>query len=158
MFREAPVCDDEAMLYAEFGERLLQAVRRIVATSEENVEDACSFAWMQLFRTAPERGPQLFAWLKTVAVHEAIRMDQRARRSASLDDVALEGVPRGNALEPAIEAREALAALSDLPSRQREMFSLLMAGYSYREISQRTAATTRTVERQLLRARQHLRD
>lgn len=158
MFREAPVCDDEATLYAEFGERLLKAVRRIVSTSEENVEDACSFAWMQLFRTDPERGPRLFAWLKTVAVREAIRLDGRTRRSVALEDVTLGGIPGGDTLESAVEVREALTAVANLPDRQREMFSLFVAGYGYREIGQRTGATTRTVERQLLRARRRLRE
>jgi RNA polymerase sigma factor (sigma-70 family) len=57
----------------------------------------------------------------------------------------------------AVQVREALVVVASLPERQREMFTLRLGGYSYQEISQRTGATTRTVDRQLGRARRRFR-
>jgi RNA polymerase sigma factor (sigma-70 family) len=148
---------DEAVLCAEHNERLIRTVRRAVRTTDENVEDACSFAWMQLMRYQPRRGPTLFAWLKTVAVREAIRLDRRDRRSTPVDDINEALFPSSDSPETQVEARDRLEAVTQLPDRQRRILALKAGGYSYREIADRTGDTIRTVERQLLRARQRIR-
>jgi hypothetical protein len=51
----------------------------VVKTSDANVDDACSFAWMQLIRRQPTRATVL-AWLTTVAIPEAIRLDRQDGR------------------------------------------------------------------------------
>ena len=77
---------DESELYAEHHDRLIRTVQKRVSTSPANIEDACSYAWFQLMRTDPGRGFPVLAWLTTVAVREAIRLDRRDRRPTELTD------------------------------------------------------------------------
>ena len=53
---------DEARMFAIYVPRLRAQVRRIVRTSLENVDDACSFAFLQLLRYQPDRD-SAYAWL-----------------------------------------------------------------------------------------------
>lgn len=149
---------DEAELYAEYNDRLRATVRRKVGTSLDNINDACSFAWVQLMATDPGRGFPVLAWLTTVAVREAIRLDRLERRPTKLTDRHEKSIgDRRTELESASRAREALRALAELPNRQRNVLSRKVAGYSYDEIAEQTGDSWRTVERQLVRARQALR-
>lgn len=149
---------DESELYAKHHDRLIRTVKGRVSTSRANVEDACSYAWFQLMRTDPGRGFPVLAWLTTVAVREAIRLERRDRRPTELTDHLGESLEdRKSDLSTAAEAREALRALADLPPRQRDALGRKIAGFSYDEISEQTGDSWRTVERQLLRARRRLR-
>jgi DNA-directed RNA polymerase specialized sigma24 family protein len=67
--------------FDRFHKPLLSAVRGKVYTSGATIDDACSFAWLQLMRTGPDRGHTLFAWLRTTAVRETIHLDSRIRRT-----------------------------------------------------------------------------
>lgn len=145
-------------LYAELHDRLYRNVRYAVTTSAANAEDACQFAWLQLLQTAPDCGDRIFAWLKTVAIREAIRLDRGERAREPLGDGLAEVLTDPGAASPelALEAGEALAAVADLPERQQSVLSLQAAGYSYAEIAERTGQSTRSVDRQLVRARRSL--
>jgi DNA-directed RNA polymerase specialized sigma24 family protein len=48
------------------------------------------------------------------------------------------------AIDSALEAREALGVLAELPARQRDDLALFVAGYSYREIAELTGGRTFT--------------
>jgi RNA polymerase sigma factor (sigma-70 family) len=163
---------DEANLYAEHSVVLLRHVRAAVTTSDAIIEDACAAAWAILLRRQPTRGHTLFAWLRVVAIREAIRMDRAARALSSYEAVAAAadyeeaeaevGKERPRAQptvsdEPTIRAREALRELARLDERPRRIFALHVAGYSYEEIAQLTGDTVRTVDRQMGRARQRVR-
>jgi len=76
---------DEAELYRLHHERLERVVRRCVSGSHALIEDACSFAWLQLLAKQPERGPDLLGWLCTVAIHEGYRLSRLERRQDRLD-------------------------------------------------------------------------
>lgn len=148
---------DEATLFAQHHQHLLRSVARVVNTDGPTVEEACSFAWLQLMRTNPVRGETLFAWLRTVAVREAIRLDRRFRLTNLLSEEALEyAVGTAIEMDDELEARQALKAVADLPPRQRRALGLQAAGYSYDEIAELTGDTHRTVERQVMRARRTL--
>ncbi len=67
---------DEAELYAQLATRLTKIVARQVRTSSANIEDACSFAWLQMLRYQPARETVL-AWLIRVGTREAIRLDRQ---------------------------------------------------------------------------------
>jgi len=69
---------DEEQLYRQHARTLQSVVRMKVNTTEDNLDDACAFAWMQLVRCQPRR-ETLFAWLRTVAVREAVRLDRKER-------------------------------------------------------------------------------
>jgi RNA polymerase sigma factor (sigma-70 family) len=162
---------DEAELFAQHSDRLLRQVRAAVNTSDAIVEDACAEAWAILLRRQPDRTPTLFGWLRIVAIREAIRMDRRARSAVSMDVLAAtptradgdtlgvnrEALPPTHSDGTVILAREALRELAQLPLRQRQLFALHVAGYSYEEISQLNGDSVRTVDRQLRRARQRVR-
>ncbi len=132
---------DEEELFRRHHGALIRAVARSVNASEELIEDACQSAWAVLLRCQPDRSPALFAWLRTVAVHQAYRLSRQERRDARLQDLAGNGEwePLGGlapSLENAIEARRALESLATLPALQRDDLALLVAGFSYQEISQ----------------------
>lgn len=76
---------DEADLYARHHRALRRAVQSRVRMSADLVEEACQQAWLILLHRQPDRGPTLFAWLVTVAVHEGYRLSAIDRRDLSLD-------------------------------------------------------------------------
>lgn len=152
---------DEGQLFVVHGAKLRSIVGREVRTSEANLDDACSFAWLQMLRYQPER-ERLLAWLCRTAIREAIKLDRRAQRSCDLVDggeADIRHADTGNPVDDRLElltAREAIAA-ARLRTREAEVLSLQVAGYSYTETAQLQRITPRTVERQLRRARDKLR-
>lgn len=163
---------DEADLYERHHAALRRAVARAVNASPELVEDACQAAWTILLRSQPDRGPTLFAWLRTVAVHEAYRLLRRQGATVSLDALndsaggddgttALDWLPAlaEDELDRRLEARRALRALAALPDRQRQFVVWRAAGHSYGEIRELAGGATYTnVNKHLARGRRRLRD
>lgn len=150
--------DDEAKLYARYAARLRRIVARRVTTSDANVDDACSHAWLHMLRYQPARAT-LLSWLVRTATRQAVKLDRRSRRSVELDGAV---VKRGcnpvatDAVLDVVIAREAILA-SRLRPRELELLAAQVAGYSYNEIANENGLTSRTVERQLIRARRWLR-
>ena len=62
-----PVVGDEAELYRDLQPRLLGLLRSTLTVREQTLEDACSFAWVQLIGTQPARAPSVFGWLYVTA-------------------------------------------------------------------------------------------
>jgi len=153
---------DETTLFAELYPKLARQVRRLLRTTEQNVQDACSFAFLQLLRYQPSR-ESVFSWLLTVAVREAVKLDRRGPRDgrfpAREDGVELEPVDERADPELRLEALAALGAIAaaGLTARQARIVALHAAGHTYESISEMLALSERTVERQLLRARRKLR-
>jgi RNA polymerase sigma factor (sigma-70 family) len=150
--------DDVGQLYALMARRLEQIVRRDVHAPDVVIEDACQIAWSQLLHHRQRVHPETaMNWLVSTAVHEALRLLRRTRRELSLE-AADEALPRVDAtLAEVIECRARLAELGRLPRRQQRAVWLHGAGLSYAEIASYEGCTTRTVERQLLRARRAIR-
>jgi len=147
---------DEAGLYRDLQPRLLALLGSTLTVREQTLEDACSFAWVQLIGTQPARAPSVFGWLYVTARHEALRLVAVERRTPLLE-------PAGDRHLPAFRApvhdgvreraREALEAVAALPERQRRLLCLKAAGYSYTEIAALEGVSTRVVDRHLRRAR-----
>ncbi len=153
--------DELADLYATLGGRLTQIVRHDVRAPDAVIEDACQCAWSRLIDHRERvRRETVLAWLVTTAVREALRLIRRERRYVSLDDLlerSGDGVAAASApLEDLVERRARLDAIRALPERQRRLVWLQGLGFSYAEMAGYTGATTRTVERQLLRAKRAL--
>ncbi len=150
-------------LFARYQQPLRRRLRWIVSTSEANIEDAYALAWLQLVSYHPDLEDPL-TWLTTVAVREAVKLERRSRRTRPLirsdtgQELAL--VDRRLELELREELLDTAATLTaaGLSERQRRILGLLIAGYSYAEISIRTGDSLRTVERQLQKARAAMRD
>jgi DNA-directed RNA polymerase specialized sigma24 family protein len=100
-------------------------------------------------------------WLARTAVHEAFKLLRRGRREESLDATVELGQPVSWPLAPApddlVEGRERIGELRLLPERQQRILWLQAFGLSYAEIAAREGCTLRTVERQVLRARDRAR-
>jgi RNA polymerase sigma factor (sigma-70 family) len=152
---------DVSELYELLAKRLEQIVRLDVRAPDVVVEDACQFAWSRLIHHRDRvRRETVMSWLARTAVHEAIKLVLRDRREVSLDaaseqvQVVAVSIPAPHAL---VEDRERLGELSRLPTRQQRAVWLHAFGLSYDEIAAHEGCTVRTVERQLLRARQRIR-
>jgi RNA polymerase sigma factor (sigma-70 family) len=152
-----------AVLFRQLQPRLRTQVGWIVRTSSENIEDACAFAWLQLLRNPPAEDAT-YNWLLKVAIRKALKLNLQSRRTRSLDadphsDDRLELSDERRDLRLRIDVLDAMAAVAEanLTARQREILALQVVGFGYDEIASITGDTIRTVERQLLRAREKLR-
>jgi RNA polymerase sigma factor (sigma-70 family) len=146
---------DESVLFARHHATLRDRVARWVNTSSAVVDDACSFAWLQLLRCQPRRESAL-AWLTTVAIREAIRLDRERRAVEHVDRERLADTSSVDP-RPHEDAVSALKALAGLPERQRKLAALQAAGFTYEEIARATGLSWRSVERHLRRAHAALR-
>jgi RNA polymerase sigma factor (sigma-70 family) len=146
---------DEAQLFAAHHAALRGRVARHAGTRASNIDDACSFAWLQLLRWQPERGKTL-EWLTTVAIREARRLEHADRRLALLE-AAGELHTQSNVLTHE-QAREALEVVAVLPECQRLAFALHVAGLTYSEIAAATGRSVRSIDRHLRLARRAVRD
>jgi DNA-directed RNA polymerase specialized sigma24 family protein len=84
---QAATRPDDEQLFVRHARRLHAVVRATVRTSPANVEDACGFAWLQLVRHRPPAAAA-FAWLRTTAVREAIKLQHRTARLIDLEGLA----------------------------------------------------------------------
>ena len=150
---------DVGELYGLLARRLEQIVRLDVRAPDVVIEDACQVAWSRLLHHRHRvHRETVMSWLIRTAVHEALRLLRRYRRELSLE-AADEDAMLWSQATPVqlIECREQLAELGRLPERQQRAVWLHALGLNYAEIAAYEGCTTRTVERQLLRARQSIR-
>jgi len=151
---------DIERLYRELSPALERIVRHVVCCSDAVVEDACQFAWSRLVyhRSRVYRETAL-GWLATTAIREAFKLARRNARELSLDE-ALEGGADPVATEPepweVIARREQIVAVSRLARRPQRFVWLHALGLSYAEMAEHEHCTTRTVDRQLSKARKEL--
>lgn len=158
--RRPPQRGDEAELFERYGDRLVRIVRGTIGAPRHIVEDACSFAWLQLLRFQPERDA-MFAWLRVVATREALRLLKGQAHLATFDEDPAEPTPAhadsSADLELTVEVREAFEHIAALTPQQVRIFSLHVAGLSYDEICQATGYSWTQVNRHMLRARSQVR-
>lgn len=132
---------DEAALFEAWAPRLLRSVGSCVNTSDANIQDACSIAWIQLLRCQPRRETAL-AWLVTVAKREAIRLDRADRAGGGADALEVDWMPDPRS---ATQGREALAdtlgLVERLHPRRRAMLMEHASGYTFDEIAARHGVT-----------------
>jgi RNA polymerase sigma factor (sigma-70 family) len=151
---------DEAELFERHAERLLRVVRRAIGGRRHIAEDACSFTWLQLLRTQPERG-SIFPWLCVVAINEARRLLKGQARHAEFDEDAAGHAPspggRSTDVQLTLDVREALEHIAELSAQQVRIFSLHVAGLTYDEICEATGYTWTQVNRHMVLARSRVR-
>lgn len=148
--------------FAAQHETLEHTVDRAVFATPTVLEDACQYAWCQLVRrddiTLDRHG---FWWLYGVAVHEVWLLTGKQRNEQPIDALGPETIPADvftslDDVPLTVERRELIRLIDGLPERQRRLIILRATGFSYAEIARMTGDTTRTVERQLRRARENL--
>jgi RNA polymerase sigma factor (sigma-70 family) len=155
---EAATRAAQAELFAQHARRLHTVVSAIVRTSAANVDDACGFAWLQLVSHRPPASIA-FAWLRTTAVREAVKLDRRTGGAIGLNEAA------EVAVDPAMRPGASLALIAvgqqiqtaRLRPREARVLGLRVAGYGRDEIAELTGESHRTIDRQLGRARRKLR-
>jgi RNA polymerase sigma factor (sigma-70 family) len=151
---------DIARIYRDLSAPLEQVVRRLVRDSDPVVEDACQFAWSRLVRhRARVREETVFGWLARTAIHEAFKLRRRNARDLSLDYELEQGAdPVATAPEPPelLAQRELVAGVGKLALRSQRFVWLHALGLTYVEMAAHERCTTRTVDRQLARARRKL--
>lgn len=163
-----------ALLVERYTPRLHRIARRI-CRHPEDAEDAVQEAFLQAVRDLRKWRPiaPLEAWLVTITVRTAQRIDQRSNRgdgrSESLDSPRQDGSHRElpdatAASDPAVAAGSAdlavrlNAAIAALPERYRVAISLrFQEGLSPKEISEALDLPERTVRTHLLRGLRALR-
>ncbi len=154
--------EEVGKLFAEQSLRVRRMVRARARGSEQLVEDACQLAWMRLVqRRESVRREGATAWLVRTAMHEVLKQMQREARDFSLEVWGEDpDAPAPRRTPPLIdelaEQRARLRAIGSLPSRQQRLMWLQAAGLTYDEMASNTGTTSRTVERQLERAKRTL--
>jgi DNA-directed RNA polymerase specialized sigma24 family protein len=103
--------------------------------------------------------PRITGWLATTAIREAIGLDRADRRFQPLPDEIGNGCGVSPApLSAALETREALdELLAPATERQRRVLILVALGHTYIEIAAVEGGSFRTVDRQLHRGRERIR-
>ena len=155
---------DLAELYRVLSKQLERIVRGGVYAPDPVIEEACQSAWARLIdHQATVRKDGARAWLVRTAVREALRLLGRSDREPSLEaELEERGENLSADLRPGpadrYEHRERLSAIASLSRRQQRLLWLYGLGLSYEEIASRDGCTARTVERQLKRARDALRE
>jgi RNA polymerase sigma factor (sigma-70 family) len=148
---------DVGELYVQLAKRLELIVRLDVRAPDVVVEDACQFAWSRLIHHRDRvRREAVMSWLARTAVHEALKLLRRDRRNVPLEAALDQAAPASP--HELVERRERLAGISRLSERQQRVLWMHALGLSYVEIALQEGCTLRTVERQLLRAKQRVRD
>ena len=150
--------DEIAEFYGRKHPELLRAVRNALTGSDAHVEDACSHAWLQLLR-CPHVVLDVhgFGWLYVVALREAYRLSDRARREQARGSLSQSAIDVATSdLDRRLQHTARVALLVEIPNRRRAMLVLQAAGFTYREIARICDVTLRTVERQLLRGKRSL--
>jgi RNA polymerase sigma factor (sigma-70 family) len=154
---------DVIRLYGSFNRQLAQIVRCGLGVPERVIEDACQVAWTGLIdqrEGVDRRGAG--AWLVRTALREALRLARLADREPSLEQVLEDGAPHlrlasESGPEELISRRERVHRVRLLSARQQRLVWLRALGFSYEEMASYEQCTSRTVHRQLDRARRRLR-
>jgi DNA-directed RNA polymerase specialized sigma24 family protein len=95
----------------------------------------------------------VLGWLWRVAVRETHRLQGVERRQQALHEDRSEA---RDVIGPRQTWLEAVDSLRTLPRRQRRMLGLRAGGHDYQEIASATGDSSRTIDRQLVRARKRL--
>src|ERR1700733_10667444 len=101
------------------------------------------FAWTKFLSTEYDQVNDARSWLATLAIHEAFKLDSRARRTRPLvnkeDEVVDIADPRDE-LAAALLLADAgdVVKGAGLSARQAQILGLHAAGFTYEEISAQT--------------------
>jgi RNA polymerase sigma-70 factor (ECF subfamily) len=166
--------DDSALeaLYERYGRPAFALARRITGESvfaEEVVQEVFLALWRDPEKYNPDRGG-FPSWLLATTHHKAVdavrREETVRRRRATLAEEAVSYTSTASDLPPVEDAvwaglrgERVRKALGSLPAPQREALVLAYyAGYTQREIAERTNTPLGTVKTRMLAGMRRLRD
>jgi DNA-directed RNA polymerase specialized sigma24 family protein len=154
-------------MFADHDAQLHRVVERRGSPEHATVEDACAYAWAQLLTADHiDLGPtrwRALAWLTTVAIHEAWRLNRIDRRAGTFDPAMLDAISIGReravaAAHDVAEQHMRLELVAQIPERPRRFLLRLALGYSYDEISAAEGVSHTTTNKQIARAKRILRE
>lgn len=131
------------LLMTKYQERMYWHIRGIVK-NHSDTDDVLQNTFLKVFRNLPgfQRKSQLFTWLYRIATNESLTfLNQRKRKfTESIDDKKMMDHPTLKA-ETFIEEERIeqllLAAIDELPDKQKEVFQLRYYGeLTYKQISE----------------------
>jgi RNA polymerase sigma-70 factor (ECF subfamily) len=131
------------LLMTKYQERMYWHIRGIVK-NHNDTDDVLQNTFLKVFRNLPgfQRKSQLFTWLYRIATNESLTfLNQRKRKfTESIDDKKMMDHPTLKA-ETFIEEERIeqllLAAIDELPDKQKEVFQLRYYGeLTYKQISE----------------------
>ena len=136
----------------------MRRVGRVVRTSPEIIEDACSIAWAQFLRHQPDRNREWRAWLFKTARREAWILDAKRRNIRPFEDDSgyatwvPEPIDERDAYTERDELEAAVDVLAQLPPRLRRIAFLRATGHRYSEIQEITGDSQSRVSALVRRA------
>ncbi|MBT1154333.1 sigma-70 family RNA polymerase sigma factor [Aminobacter anthyllidis] len=129
---------------------------RNVDTANDLVQEAMAKALRYEGRLAPDTN--IGAWMTTVLRNEFFTQARKSQRVAALDDpdaiIAMMPAPDDQAA--ALEAKDALARVFELPARDCSDLMMVGAGFTYDEIAERDGSTMKAVKSRICRGREEL--
>lgn len=116
----------------------MRKVARVVRTTPDVIEDACSIAWAQFLRHHPDRDRGWRTWLFRTAQCEAWLLDHKRRDMRIFEDELGEGwttepADHRDAFTQRNELEAAVDVLAQLPPRLRRVVFLRATGHRYSE-------------------------
>jgi len=154
------------LLSTLYGQHAAKVKHLVARQAGGDVEDACQTAWERLLRheEVDLQGRGVINWLVITAAREAWKRSSHKRELSfealrGEDDEAELFEPVGIAPDPltvVLERDNTRRRLARLTDREREFLAGQVLGLTYTEIAQAIGSSTRTAERQILRARRKL--
>lgn len=155
--------DQIGALFVAHAEALRTHVARQVNSTDDVLDEACAFAWVQLLShpdvdlADPSR---VYWWLYRTAQRQAWQLHKRTRRELPAGHPLPSGCDRFSTvpdasvdLEQQIEDREELRELHTLRPAVRDTIVLHACGYSYTEIRNRMGVSATTILKRVRKAR-----
>ncbi len=158
--------DQIAVMHREHARELERRVARRARAEPQTIEDACSFAWMQLITHSSidldEPSCGALAWVTRTAVHEAWRLEARRARDELLGEAALrrelgEREQTAPGVEQLAAERARLDLVAQIPPRPRRFLLRQALGHSYQEIAADETVSVTSTAKQIARAKRLLR-
>jgi len=149
----------QRMLYDKHSHAMLGLCRRYVR-GELEAEDVMIKGFMKIFSKIDsfESKGSFEGWMKRIMINEALGYIRRNKAMYLETDIeAADKEPDYDKLSTAMEAKDLLKMISELPSGYRTIFNLYaIEGYAHKEIAQLLGINENTSKSQLSRARMHL--
>jgi len=155
-----------AAMHRQHARELERRIARRARAEPQTIEDACSFAWMQLI-THPsidldEPSHGTLAWITRTAVREGWRLEARRARDELLDEAALSRELRQReqstpSVDQLADQRARLDLVAQIPPRPRRFLLRQALGHSYRDIAADETVSLTTTNKQIARAKRLLR-
>jgi len=149
----------QRMLYDKYAPAMLGLCRRYVR-GELEAEDVMINGFMKVFSKIDyfEGKGSFEGWMKRIMINESLGYIRKNKAMYLETDIeAADKEPDFDKLSTALETKDLLKMINELPSGYRTIFNLYaIEGYSHREIGELLGINENTSKSQLSRARMHL--